>query len=113
MKSKLAGLLTAMTTVLFYNYCFRCLFVKTVQLKKLAIAFASAIALITNVQSNTLPVVLTTPLPITGKVTIANGQPLAGATVKIKGSASGTKTDENGNFTLDAEPGQVLMISFV
>ena len=39
---------------------------------------------------------------ITGKVTGANdGQPLPGVSVVVKGTTSGTQTDQNGNFTLN------------
>src|SRR5688500_13037696 len=51
--------------------------------------------------------------PVTGKVTLPDGQPLAGVTITIKGATTGTETDENGNFTLDVQPGQVLVFSFV
>lgn len=34
-------------------------------------------------------------------------------TITIKGSKVGTETDENGKFTLDVQPGQVLVFSFV
>lgn len=37
---------------------------------------------------------------ISGKVTDENGTPLAGATVSIKGSTAGTKTNENGIFEI-------------
>jgi TonB-linked SusC/RagA family outer membrane protein len=37
---------------------------------------------------------------ITGKVTDANGNPVPNATVLIKGTKTGTSTDENGNFSL-------------
>ncbi len=62
---------------------------------------------------NTTVGISATATPVTGKVTLANGEPLAGATIRIKGSSGGTKTDENGNFTIDATAGQVLVISFV
>lgn len=51
--------------------------------------------------------------PVTGKVTQADGQPLAGVTVTIKGTTTGTETDDDGNFTLEVDPGQVLLFSFV
>ncbi len=51
--------------------------------------------------------------PISGQVLNELGQPLPGASVKVKGSSRGTSTDENGNFNLNAEKGQILVISFV
>ncbi|WP_192350108.1 TonB-dependent receptor [Algoriphagus sp. Y33] len=40
-------------------------------------------------------------------------EPLPGATVQIKGSTTGTVTDANGGFELNAEAGQTLVISFI
>jgi TonB-dependent starch-binding outer membrane protein SusC len=42
---------------------------------------------------------------ITGRVTETNGEPLAGATVRVKGAAIGTSTDLEGNFRLDLPAG--------
>jgi TonB-dependent SusC/RagA subfamily outer membrane receptor len=52
-------------------------------------------------------------ITITGKVTSQDGQPLAGVTVKVKGSNNGTYTDANGNFSINAEEGEVLVVSYV
>lgn len=49
---------------------------------------------------------------VKGKVTDAEGG-LMGATVKVKGSNVGTMTDMNGNFSIDAKRGDVLVISYV
>ncbi|MFT4018807.1 MAG: TonB-dependent receptor [Agriterribacter sp.] len=38
---------------------------------------------------------------VTGKVTNENGEPLVGATVRIKGAGVGTTTDESGNFSIN------------
>src|SRR5690606_23069308 len=38
-------------------------------------------------------------LPITGRVTDAEGEPLPGATIVIKGTTTGTTTDLDGNFS--------------
>lgn len=49
---------------------------------------------------------------ITGKVTDAvDGSPLAGSTVKIKGTSRATVTNQNGNFTINASKNQTLVIS--
>jgi len=48
--------------------------------------------------------------------TIMDGEsdePLPGATVQIKGTTTGTVTDVDGFFELNAEPGQTLVISFI
>jgi TonB-linked SusC/RagA family outer membrane protein len=51
---------------------------------------------------------------IKGKVTDEMGQPLPGATVKVKGTSIGTSTDANGNFLMHVpENAQSLQISFV
>lgn len=49
---------------------------------------------------------------ITGTVTDEQGG-LPGATVAIKGKASGTLTDENGKFSIQATPADVLVFSYL
>jgi len=51
--------------------------------------------------------------PITGKITDENGAPLNGVSVKVKGSTRGTATDEKGDFSINAENGEVLVFSYV
>lgn len=43
----------------------------------------------------------------------ANGEPIIGASVKVKGSTGGTVTDIDGNFTLDVPAGAELEISSI
>ena len=50
---------------------------------------------------------------ITGKIVEVNGEPIIGATVKVKGSATGTVSDLDGNFTVDAERGAELEVSYI
>ncbi|MGN6294581.1 MAG: SusC/RagA family TonB-linked outer membrane protein [Chitinophagaceae bacterium] len=50
---------------------------------------------------------------ITGKILDSDAHPIPGASVIIKGSSSGTVTDENGAFSLNANPGATLVISAV
>ncbi len=50
---------------------------------------------------------------IKGSVKDANGDPVIGATIKVKGSAGGTVTDVDGKFTLDAPLGAELEISSI
>jgi len=51
---------------------------------------------------------------ITGTVKAKDdGQPIPGATVKIKGSNTGTQTDGTGKFSISAGNGTVLVFSFV
>ena len=40
-------------------------------------------------------------------------EPITGATILIKGSTKGTVSDIDGNFALQAEPTDVLVISFI
>lgn len=61
-----------------------------------------------------LPEIESLPIEITGKVTDENGAPLAGASVKLRGSSEGTSTDASGNFKLEIPTaGGVLLISYV
>ena len=49
---------------------------------------------------------------ISGNVSSEDG-PLPGATVVVKGTENGTSTDFDGNFTIDASDGDVLIVSFI
>ena len=49
---------------------------------------------------------------ITGTVVDAMG-PVIGASVVVKGTSNGVATDFDGNFSLNANPGQTLVISFI
>lgn len=50
---------------------------------------------------------------ITGKVTGENGTALNGATVTVKGTTRGTTTNNNGEFTINANTGETLEITMV
>lgn len=50
---------------------------------------------------------------ITGHVANNAGEPVAGASVVVKGTNTGTTTDSNGDFSIVAERGAVLVISSV
>jgi len=50
---------------------------------------------------------------INGTVTDENGEPLIGATVSISGTTKGTITDVNGKFTISANQGDILIVSYV
>ena len=50
---------------------------------------------------------------IRGTITDEAGEPLTGATVQIKGTVDGTVTDQNGAFTISADDGDVLVISYL
>src|ERR1700681_3251504 len=52
--------------------------------------------------------------PVSGTVKDSKtGNPLMGASIRIKGKRSGTASDANGNFTLSVKTGDVLLISNV
>lgn len=49
---------------------------------------------------------------VSGTVSDASG-PLPGASVLVKGTTNGTQTDFDGNYTLTAEEGAVLIVSYI
>ena len=53
------------------------------------------------------------PLTITGTVTDNNGMPLPGVNVLVKNTDRGTQTDFNGNYSLEASQGEVLVFSYL
>ncbi len=50
---------------------------------------------------------------VVGKVLNETGAPVGGASVSIKGAGTGTTTDNTGSFSINANPGTVLVISYV
>lgn len=50
---------------------------------------------------------------VSGKITDANGEPVPGASIKVKGTQKGAMADANGSFSLSAQPGDILVISAV
>lgn len=50
---------------------------------------------------------------ITGTVTDENGEPIIGANIRIAGSTSGVITDIDGNFSLNASPGDLLRVTYI
>ncbi|WP_114750947.1 SusC/RagA family TonB-linked outer membrane protein [Pleomorphovibrio marinus] len=50
---------------------------------------------------------------VTGTVTDANGDPIPGATVIIEGTNTGSVTDIDGNFSIEANEDDILVISFI
>lgn len=48
-----------------------------------------------------------------GQVVDQDGEPLIGATVKLKNATSGTVTDFDGNFSIDVPSNGVLVVSYV
>lgn len=50
---------------------------------------------------------------ITGIVTDAKGEALLGVNVIVKGTTNGTITDLDGKYTLDVEPNDILVVSYI
>ena len=62
------------------------------------------------------PVPVQTPAPngtITGTVVDETGEPMIGATVTVKGTGVATATDINGHFSIKANTGATLVITFI
>lgn len=62
------------------------------------------------------PVPVQTPAPngtITGTVVDETGEPMTGATVTVKGTGVATATDINGHFSIKANTGATLVITFI
>ncbi|HSK13959.1 MAG TPA: carboxypeptidase-like regulatory domain-containing protein, partial [Phnomibacter sp.] len=53
------------------------------------------------------------PRDISGTVVSADGEPLAGATIVVKGTRISTSSGPDGQFVIAADPGQVLIITYV
>lgn len=52
-------------------------------------------------------------IKVSGQVVDQDGEPLIGATVRVKGSQTGSVTDIDGNFQLDAPANATLVVSYV
>ena len=52
-------------------------------------------------------------IKVSGQVVDQSGEPLIGATVRVKGVQSGVVTDFDGNFELDAPSNATLLVSYV
>ncbi len=66
--------------------------------------------------ARSLPVVLddyTEKIQVTGRVVDENNEPLPGATVLEKGTANGTITDMDGNYTISVEEDAILVVRFL
>ena len=50
---------------------------------------------------------------VTGTVTDGSGVPLPGVNIVIQGTTTGTQTDFDGNYTIDAQTGSTLVFSYV
>ncbi len=52
-------------------------------------------------------------IKVKGQVVDQDGEPLIGATIRVKGATSGSVTDIDGNFQIDAPANATLLISYV
>lgn len=50
---------------------------------------------------------------INGRVTSAEGTPLAGVSITVKGTNRGTSTNARGDFSIEANRGEILVVSYV
>lgn len=50
---------------------------------------------------------------VTGKVIDTKGEPIIGANLIVKGTANGTVTDIDGNFSIEVSKGDVLLVSYI
>lgn len=69
--------------------------------------------ILTSTRKNDTHGITQTVKKITGTVTDDKGEPVIGANIRIKGSSSGTVTDIDGNFTLDASPDAILVVTYI
>jgi hypothetical protein len=61
-----------------------------------------------------LPVLAQPGFKVTGKITQASGEPLAGATINEKGRSTSTSTDNEGNYSLTvSNQNATLVVSYV
>jgi len=51
--------------------------------------------------------------PVTGRIIGADGQPLSGVSISVRGTSRGTTSDANGQFAIEANRGDVLVVSYV
>ncbi len=51
--------------------------------------------------------------PVTGNVTDESGLPLPGVNIVVKGTSTGVQTDFDGNYSVNASQGDVLVFSFI
>ncbi|HSF55565.1 MAG TPA: SusC/RagA family TonB-linked outer membrane protein, partial [Algoriphagus sp.] len=58
-------------------------------------------------------IIIAEKINIVGLVTDNTGSPIPGVTIVVEGSTSGTVTDIDGNYSITAESGDVLIFSFI
>src|SRR5690606_7403724 len=63
--------------------------------------------------TNNLQEVTTFQNRVKGTVTDSNGIPIPGVTIKIKGTSTGTFTNDEGIFLINASPTDVLILTYI
>lgn len=66
-----------------------------------------------SLQANVVVSAVEMQTTISGTVTDADGAPLPGANVVVKGTTNGTQTDFDGNYTINADSNATLVFSYV
>lgn len=51
--------------------------------------------------------------PVKGRITASDGSPLYGVSISVKGTSRGTTTNANGEFSLDINNGETVVITYV
>jgi len=76
------------------------------------LGYAPQVFAVDGMGKSPLPTEVQQAKKVTGVVSDAMG-PVIGASVKVKGTSNGVATDFDGRFSLNASPGQTLVISYV
>jgi TonB-linked SusC/RagA family outer membrane protein len=82
-------------------------------LKGIFSSISIILLLITTLTATAAPTKRFSLMPVSGTVTDENNLPIAGASVHIKNSTTGTVTDAEGKYTLNVDKGTVLVFSFI
>ncbi|HLT07702.1 MAG TPA: SusC/RagA family TonB-linked outer membrane protein [Cyclobacteriaceae bacterium] len=87
----------------------------SIPLRSLLIVFLLLIVHIASAKAESNGHISTTQADVTvkGRVTEENGSPMPGVTVSVPGTAIGTATDLNGEYTLSVPEGSTLVFSFI
>ncbi len=75
----------------------------TKKITKFFVVFLTLFSLILHAQENV----------VEGKVIDENGMPMLGVTIQLKGASTGTTTNFDGNYSINASDGDTLVFSFV
>ncbi|MBO5626714.1 MAG: TonB-dependent receptor [Prevotella sp.] len=86
-------------------------------MRKQLISVMLTLSLVGGLTASTVPAMASVEqaqiIKVSGQVVDQDGEPLIGATVRVKGSQTGSVTDIDGNFQLDAPANGTLVVSYV